>query len=186
MRQHLVEDAVVGAVLTALADAALVDDVVARVLDLQRRQLSSPDVLGARRELATIARDEERLVDAIQGGVTLDAIRTRVDALNERKRAARALLSRLEGTQVTGEQVRAAMAGLAAHGTPEAILRHCVLGVVVDRDERAVVVTLPIAEKRSPTREGVRLRNVWLPMSCGGSNWQVVDGRLLLRAPLAA
>ena len=47
---------------------------------------------------------------------------------------------------------------LSAHGTPQAILRHCVSGVVVDRDAQAVVVTLPIADKkRAPTREGLVL-----------------------------
>ena len=189
VRRELVEGAVVRAVRSALADAALVDDVVARVMERQRRMLDSPDVLGARATLRAADAEEERLVDAIAAGVALAGIKERADALNERRRVARSILERAEGERVGAEQVRAAMASLAEHGSDAAILRHCVAGVVVDRAERAVVVTLPIADKkRAPTREGVSARISWLPMRGGGSNlaWQVVDGALLLRVPLAA
>jgi len=90
---------------------------------------------------------------------------------------------------VTPDTVRAAMAGLAQHGTPAAILRHCVAGVVVDRDARAVVVTLPIADKkRAPTREGVSARSVWQPVGGHVSNvmWLVEGATVMLRVPLAA
>lgn len=188
VRRELVEGAVVRAVRSALADAALVEDVVARVMDWQRRSIDSPDVLGARATLRSVAAEEERLLDAIQAGLPLDGIRPRVDALNERKRAARALLERQEGMRVTERDVRAAMSALAAHGTPEAILRRCVAGVVLDRDERAVVVTLPIAKKTSTNRDGVSARGAWQPVPSHVSNlsWQVEGGALLLRAPLAA
>lgn len=189
VRQHLVESAVVRAVRAVLSDAALVDDVVARVMDWQRSTLDSPDVLGARATLRSVAAEEERLLDAIQAGVPLDGIRPRVDALNERKRAARALLERREGDSVTPDTVRAAMAQLSAHGTPAAILRHCVSSVVVDRDAQAVVVTLPVADKkRAPTREGVSARSVWQPVGGHVSNvfWLVEGTTVMLRVPLAA
>ena len=189
VRQHLVEGAVVRAVRAVLSDAALVDDVVARVMDWQRRTLDSPDVLGARATLRSVAAEEERLLDAIQAGVPLDGIRPRVDALNERKRAAQALLERREGDSVTPDAVRAAMEQLSAHGTPQAILRHCVSGVVVDRDARAVVVTLPVVDKkRAPTREGVSARSVWQPVGGHVSNvmWLVEGTTVVLRVPLAA
>lgn len=188
VRCELVEGAVVRAVRSALADAALVDDVVARVLDYQRRTLDSGEADALRRELATIGAEEGRLIDAIQAGVALDGMAARADALNSRKRAARAALSRLEADAVTEEDVRAAMTRLAEHGSDDAILRHCVAGVVVDRDERAVVVTLPVANKKVLTREGVSTRAVWLPAWDHDANiaWDVVDGLLWLRAPLAA
>ena len=151
--------------------------------------LDSPDVLGARATLRSVAAEEERLLDAIQAGVPLDGIRPRVDALNERKRAARALLERREGDSVTPDTVRAAMVQLSAHGTPQAILRHCVSGVVVDRDARAVVVTLPVADKkRAPTREGVSARSVWQTVGGHVSNvmWLVEGTTVMLRVPLAA
>lgn len=189
VRRELVEDAVVRAVRIALGDAALVEEVVGHVIDHQRRQLSSPEVLGARRELASVTREEERLLDAIQAGVALDGIRSRADDLNERKRAARALVEAVEGEHVTGEDVRSAMMALAEHGTPTAIMRHCVAGVVVDRAERAVVVTLPIVDKkRAPTRDGVSARRFWQPVPCSVSNmfWQVSGGFLCIRTNLAA
>lgn len=188
VRCELVEGAVVRAVRSALADAALVDDVVARVLDYQRRALDSGEADALRRELATIGAEEGRLLDAIQAGVALDGMAARADALNSRKRAARAALSRLEADAVTEEDVRAAMTRLAEHGSGDAILRHCVAGVVVDRDERAVVVTLPVADKKSANPQGVSTRAVWLPAWGHDANlaWDVVDGLLWLRAPLAA
>ena len=188
VRRELVEGAVVRAVRSALGDAALVDDVVTHVMDWQRRTLDSPEVLSARATLRSVAEEEERLLDAIQAGVLLDGIRLRVDALNERKRAARALLERQEGELVTESDVRAAMERLAGHGTPSAIIRHCVEGVVVDRDLQAVVVTLPVAQKKSTTREGVSARGVWQPVGGHVSNvmWQIEQGMLMLRAPLAA
>ena len=179
----------VRAVRSALADAALVDDVVARVLDYQRRSLDSGEADALRAELAAIGADEERLLDAIQAGVALDGMAARADALNERKRAARAALSRLEADAVTDADVRAAMADLAEHGSDAAIMRHCVAGVVVDRDEHAVVVTLPVRDKKSANPQGVSTRSVWLPESAHVSNgltWAVADGMLWLRVPLAA
>jgi DNA invertase Pin-like site-specific DNA recombinase len=188
VRCGLVEGAVVRAVRSALADAALVDDVVARVLEYQRRALDSGEADALRRELVTIGAEEGRLLNAIQAGVALDGMAARADALNSRKRAARAALSRLEADAVTEADVRAAMAGLAEHGSDDAILRHCVAGVVVDRDERAVVVTLPVADKKSANPQGVSTRAVWLPAGGHVSNlaWDVVDGLLWLRVPLAA
>lgn len=188
VRCELVEGAVVRAVRSALSDAALVDDVVARVLDYQRRALDSGEADALRRELATIGAEEGRLLDAIQAGVALDGMAARADALNSRKRAARAALSRLEADAVTEADVRAAMARLAEHGSDDAILAHCVAGVVVDRDEHAVVVTLPVANKKVLTREGVSTRAVWLPAWDHDANlaWDVADGLLWLRAPLAA
>lgn len=190
VRCELVEAAVVRAVRLALADAALVDDVVARVLELQRREVSGGGADALRRELADLGAEEERLLDAIQAGVALDGMAARADALNERKRAARAALSRLEADAVTDVDVRAAMAALSAHGTDDAILRHAVAGVTLDRDEGAVVVTLPIADKkRLPTREGVSSRLVWLPSpahDANGLTWDVVGGGLLVRVGLAA
>jgi len=189
VRRELIEGAVVRAVRAALADAALVDDVVARVMERQRRLSDSPEVLGARATLRAADAEEERLLDAIQAGVPLAGIRERAEVLNERRRAARATLETAEGGAVSADAVRAAMARLASHGSDAAILRHCVAGVVVDRAGRAVVVTLPIADKkRAPTREGVSARGVWQPVGGRDSNvaWCVVDGGLLLRAPLAA
>ncbi|MBQ6651414.1 MAG: hypothetical protein IJM67_09210, partial [Atopobiaceae bacterium] len=57
-------------------------------------------------------------------------------------------------------------------------------------DGRAVVVTLPIADKkRLPTRDGVSSRLVWLPGAAHDANgitWDVVGGGLLVRVALAA
>ena len=189
IRCELIEDAVVRAVRTALADAALVDDVVVRVMEHQRQALDSDNVAALRRELSSIDLEEERLLDAIQAGIALDGMRARADALNERKRTARAALSRLEADAVTEEDVRAAMTRLAEHGSADAILRHCVAGVVVDRDEHAVVVTLPVANKKVLTREGVSTRAVWLPRHADDTNhllWAVTGESLLLRVRLAA
>lgn len=190
VRCEVVEAAVVRAVRLALADAALVDDVVGRVLELQRRDLEGGEVDALRRELAGIGVEEGRLLDAIQAGVALDGMRERADALNSRKRAARAALSRLEADSVTEADVRAAMAALAGAVGDEAVLANVVAGVVVDRDERAVVVTLPIADKkRLPTRDGVSSRLVWLPGAAHDANgitWDVVGGGLLVRVALAA
>ena len=189
VRCELVEGAVVRAVRSALADAALVDDVVARVLDYQRRSLDSGEADALRAELAAMAAEEGRLLDAIQAGVALDGMAARADALNERKRAARAALSRLEADAVTDADVRAAMADLTEHGSADAILAYCVAGVVVDRDEHAVVVTLPVRDKKSANPQGVSTRTVWLPSPAHVSNgltWAVSDGMLWLRVPLAA
>ena len=89
---------------------------------------------------------------------------------------------------MTEGNVRSAMERLAGHGTPSAIMRHCIDSVVVDRDLRAVVVTLPVAQKKSTTREGVSARGVWQPVGGHVSNvmWLVEGTTVMLRAPLAA
>lgn len=54
---------------------------------------------------------------------------------------------------------------------------------------RAVVVTLPVADKkRAPTREGVSARSVWQPVGGHVSNvmWLVEGATVMLRVPLAA
>ena len=188
VRKELVEDAVVRAVRSALSDAALVEDVVGRVLEYQRRMLSSGELDRARRDVSRARAERERLLDAIQAGLAPDDAIPRVNALREREREAQALVASLEAEQVDAGQVREAMGRLARHGSPAAIMRHCVEGVVVDRTERAVVVTLPIANKKEHQREGVSARSVWQPLPSGVANvtWQLVDGLLRVRTKLAA
>lgn len=195
VRQHLVEGAVVRAVQSVFTDAAMVEDVVGRVLALQDEGDGAPEVERARRVVEECAREEQAAMDALTLGVRAETVRQRVQDVNERRRAAEAVLVAHSGSLVTAEQVRGVLTRLSEHVDAGEILAHTVKEVVVDRDEGFVVVTLPIAEKvKAPTLDDGRSGWVsaewsWLPATSPDSNrtmWTVDGGALVLRRRLAA
>ena len=195
VRQHLVEGAVVRAVQSVFSDAALVDDVVGRVLALQDEEDGAPEVEHARRVVEECAREERAAMDALSLGVRAETVRKRVEDVNERRRAAEAVLVAHSGSLVTAEQVRGVLTRLSEHVDAGEILAHAVREVVVDMDGGFVVVTLPIAEKAKALtlddgRSGwVSAEYAWLPCRAPGSNrtmWAVDGGLLVLRRRMAA
>lgn len=180
-----VDAAVARAVRAALMDASLVDEVVARVLELDGGPVEGLD--EARRAVAAIEAERLRLGDAIRAGVAPDDIAEAFRDVAERKRAAEAVVARLTAPPVAAEDVRAAIRDMASGGlSDEELLAGSVYRVEVVRNEGAVVVELPFKRTNALVNQGVREKRRWLPMCTPGSSWAVVPGALLLRAELAA
>lgn len=86
-----------------------------------------------------------------------------VRAAVERRRSAEAVLSQHEAVRASEAAVRDFLTHMAERCTPAEVLEHCVSSVVVYRDQRMLVVTLPIQEKALAPSAGVSAVGVWLP-----------------------
>lgn len=181
-----VDAACARAVRAALADAALVDDVVARVLELDGGPVEGLE--EARAALREAEAERLRLGDAVRAGVAPEDLAEAFRDVRERKMAAEAAVAALEAPPLAAEDVRAAIRDLAAGGLSDReILETSVWRAELVRNEGAVVVELPFRRDRTNAPSwGVRERCSWLPLGTPGANWAVVPGALLLRAELAA
>lgn len=187
VRCDAVDAAAARAVRTALSDAALVDEVVERVLALNDEPVEGLE--EARAELAALEGERARIAEAVRAGVPPETLVEVSQDVEERYRGARAAVDRLLASPVAVEDVRAAILELSSGLVSDAeLIRTCVHEAVLYRDEEAVVVALPINNSNSPRRWRGELESseVWLPMGAPGSGWTVVRGALLLRCGYAA
>lgn len=184
VRQESIESAVVRAVTRALGDAALIDDVVARIEALWADGTSSREVADARRTIAEARRQESNAARLMleQPDLVPEALAEALRDVRERRLAAEATIERSESVRASRDEVREFLLHIAERCTPAEILEHCVSSVVVYRSEGMVAVTLPIKEKAlAPSGAGVSAVEVWLPREVLGSNdfgWRT-DGEWL-------
>lgn len=180
-----VDAAVARAVRSALMDAALVDEVVARVLELDGEPVEGLE--DARRALDAVEAERIRLGEAVLAGVAPADLAEAFRDVRERKRAAEAAVAALEAPPLAAEDVRDAIRDMATGGLDDAaLLAGSVYRVELVRNEGAVVVELPFRKKNAPREQGVREKCAWLPLGTSGAKWAVVPGALLLRCELAA
>lgn len=170
VRQDAIEEAVVRAVTGALRDAALIDDVVERIARLEG-EAEGKTIVEARHVVAEARRQEQAgAAQMIAHPELAESLAEAVRAAVERRRAAEAVLSQHEAVRASEAAVRDFLTHMAERCTPAEVLEHCVSSVVVYRDQRMLVVTLPIQETALAPSAGVSAVGVWLPEEVLGAN----------------
>lgn len=175
--QAEVEDAVVRAVSQVMRTTTAIDAVVEYADTIREHVEDLPEVASARETLARSKRAVRNLRAAlaqleddsdVTRGILLEDLRD----YETNARFAQSVIDRATEELPSAEEVRDLMENILEECTPAEIIEHCVGCVVVDRAERAVIVSLPILGNKkalNPTSEFSAV-SVWLPAEVLGSN----------------
>ena len=175
--QDAVEDAVTRAVSQIMKTATAIDAVIEYVEQIRSHADDLPEVAGARETLARSKRAMRNLRAAIaqldeESPTTRDMLISDLIEHERNARFAQSVIERAADGMPTADEIRDLMAHIMEECTPTELMEHCVGCVVVDRAERAVIVSLPILGNKkalNPTSEFSAV-SVWLPSEVLGSN----------------
>lgn len=148
-----IESAVTRAVDKAFKDIAFVDAVCDEIA-AREKELNVGKVQTAQKKLEHIESAELRLADAVCAGLSQPVFEKKMRELS-RERAVQLEALALAKTALDPSDVRAFLEDITAHYTPDELFDELVFRVLVDRETRQIVLTLPL-QNRGKVRQSLK------------------------------